>query len=66
MFVTLIIKKHFYTRLPDQFFNQVKFNQVNFVTVIIVIITNFPIITIIYVFKMSLKTLRYRYYYDYY
>ena len=44
-------KKHFYTRLPDQFLNQVKFNQVNFITAIIVIITNSSIITIINVLK---------------
>ena len=49
-------KKHFYTPLPDQFLNQVKFNQANFITVIIDIITNSSIITII-VFKIPLKTL---------
>ena len=71
VFETFIIKKYFYTRLPDQFLNQVKFLclfvcccfcfifiylfffsmlfplQVNFITVIIVIIINSSIITII-------------------
>ena len=36
--------------LPDQFLNQVKLNQVNFIITIGVIITNSSIITIINVF----------------
>ena len=63
MFVTLIIKKHFCTHLPDQFLNHVKLNQVNFIITIGVIITNSSIITNINVFfKISLKTLHYHYY----
>ena len=63
VFVTLTIKKHFCTHLPDQFLNQVKLNQVNFIITIGVIITNSSIITIINVFlKISLKTLHYHYY----
>ena len=51
----------------DQFLNQVKLNQVNFIITIGVIITNSSIITIINVFfKISLKTLHYHYYYHYY
>ena len=50
MFVTLVIKKKFCTHLPDQFLNQVKLNQVNFIITISVIITNSSIITIINVF----------------
>ena len=48
-------------RLPDQFLN-----QVNFITVTIVIITNSSIITIINVFKILLKTLHYNYFYHCY
>ena len=36
--------------LPDQFLNQAKLNQVNFIITISVIITNSSIITIINVF----------------
>ena len=56
MFVTLIIKKHFHIHLPDQFLNQVKLNQVNFIITIGVIITNSSIITII-VFLNIIKNL---------
>ena len=55
--MTLIIEKHSYGRLPNQFLNQVKFNQVKFITVIIVIITNSSIITIINVFVLILSSL---------
>ena len=59
-------KKIFYTRLPNQFLNQVKFNQVNFITIIIIMINNSSIIIIINAFNMLLETLHYHYYYHYY